>query len=1047
MRRALLTLAGSRGIFRPGPIPARVLPALRASAGAQVQPPFFGVQPAAGHILPGNGIARRYLATEPPPPSSDFSWSAFRERLKGARNFEEASTAFTQTFLMPLLVKYPKLTVGGIVFSMFGGPAFIEWGYEALRTWYDETTEHNLDLDIFVRLPERIERAEDQWLLDACNADHRLKFIAVSGPEGSGKTVLVENMMSNLSDRSTLSDKVAKNYFPLVWRLDATDLDSLLNTTRKLAGKLNVNPALHPQDSKADVVKLLAALIKQKLIKEPRWVLVFDNISSMDLLKETDWYPSKSSADFCVSPQKRGRVVFVQRCQDKSAFNPFDVRVRDEFEFIHLGNLSLEEEKTLLHNIFQRFAIDEVAIPGLIDGILNLPIQGKFLPLVASTIGHYVADQWVSQGGQFDFQEYTEQLTSPTKIERLEEEYERTRSGEQFPSTLRRLLKNTLDQNTDPLLEQFIAELAFSSVNVFPDELLNAYAQKLGRDQSTLCEKMLALGWLSKQQDKLGGTAYVMHPAIQSGLAAIIRYRAWVAAERQLWLGSVEQSGVEADAENFEQKELRGLLFKTDRLDSFAKQCNVEKIEAQADTLLTLLKDGEVSLPKDLEAQYRIKPVLDAILKDKTASLDSTLQAKLYYLRGQIAKQLEDEETAAQYFDQALAVLSEADADQVLRADIYIQRGFCRLARGGAKDINVAYAIYKGLYGEADSRTLGVKLHVIKLLGMSGRYKKALESLNELQAAYETLEDPKGKAEVLFWKGFAHKTLGNDEEALKCYRSCETIRKSLYDDAEHVALAEVRHDIGVTLRHLSQTEGDSPFSRAVGNRMRPPPVSNALKAIRSLLQSVRFYEQAYDKLNPNYKKLAVAYHDLGLAYGVQGDSKQAETYLVKALRSRVAYHGKEHSAVARSLESLGDLFAKSSWPHLQDKAVTYYDQCLLIRQKAYGDNHNETARAYFKLAQACFLHEKKLSEFDAHEPNFVEAFAETSQLLSKSEQAYQAWRARMAEVSEKDPENANIQNMLVEVDQQLEKIVVMKEAIQEQQESLGHESRMSFNMA
>jgi len=121
-------------------------------------------------------------------------------------------------------------------------------------------------------------------------------------------------------------------------------------------------------------------------------------------------------------------------------------------------------------------------------------------------------------------------------------------------------------------------------------------------------------------------------------------------------------------------------------------------------------------------------------------------------------------------------------------------------------------------------------------------------------------------------------------------------------------------------------------------------LGEAWRILGDARQAISFYEQAlaidektYGKEHP---KVATELNGLGNAWVDLGDARQAIGYYERALAIDEKTYGKEHPKLATSLNGLGN-----AWADLGDarQAIDYFERALAIDEKTYGKEHPNVA--------------------------------------------------------------------------------------------------------
>jgi len=105
-------------------------------------------------------------------------------------------------------------------------------------------------------------------------------------------------------------------------------------------------------------------------------------------------------------------------------------------------------------------------------------------------------------------------------------------------------------------------------------------------------------------------------------------------------------------------------------------------------------------------------------------------------------------------------------------------------------------------------------------------------------------------------------------------------------------------------------------------------------------------EKAYGK---NHAEVAIYLNNLGVAWQILGDARQAIGFYERALAIDIETYGKDHPNVARDLNNLGIAFATLGDAR---QAIGYYERALAINEKTYGKEHPKVAALLNNLGVA-----------------------------------------------------------------------------------------------
>jgi len=123
-------------------------------------------------------------------------------------------------------------------------------------------------------------------------------------------------------------------------------------------------------------------------------------------------------------------------------------------------------------------------------------------------------------------------------------------------------------------------------------------------------------------------------------------------------------------------------------------------------------------------------------------------------------------------------------------------------------------------------------------------------------------------------------------------------------------------------------------------------LGDARQAIGYYERALAIDEKTYGKEHPN---VAISLNNLGNAWRALGDARQAIGYYKRALAIDEKTYGKEHPNVGTCLNNLG-----TAWANLGDarQAIGYYERALAIDEKTYGKEHPKVATRLNNLGAA-----------------------------------------------------------------------------------------------
>ncbi len=303
----------------------------------------------------------------------------------------------------------------------------------------------------FLDRSEIIKKIEEQ--LKSEQGIERVALVGVVGIGGAGKTTLARQfgLLQNAS---------------VVWEINADKKESLINSFKELSYAL---AKTKDQKSELEFIqtiqnseekeKRLLLLIKNWLREKPNWILIYDNVENLADMKS--YFPEDAKV------WGKGRVLITTR--DKNIENTTYIKTEN---IIHIEELSDEEKLTLFSKILFNCEPNKLTLTQKEDTINFLKNIPPF-PLDISIAAYYIKNNHVS------YNQYLEKISENTqnfdKIQSilLKEisNYSKTRYG-----IITLSLQKMIDIN--PKFKELLFSICLLDSQNIPKSLLESYAPK-----------------------------------------------------------------------------------------------------------------------------------------------------------------------------------------------------------------------------------------------------------------------------------------------------------------------------------------------------------------------------------------------------------------------------------------------------------------------------------------------------------------------------------------------------------------------------------------
>lgn len=212
--------------------------------------------------------------------------------------------------------------------------------------------------------------------------------------------------------------------------------------------------------------------------------------------------------------------------------------------------------------------------------------------------------------------------------------------------------------------------------------------------------------------------------------------------------------------------------------------------------------------------------------------------------------------------------------------------------------------------------------------GTAEDYREAIKKFQQAAAAYEFGSDKRSEAEAITRAGLANSDLGQNDQALGCYKRALTTRRIVRDRSGEAA----------TLNSIASVYSDRGWKQT---------------ALEYFYQALAIFRQLGDRSGE-----AITLNNIGGIYDDIGSRKKALTYYQSALTIRREV--KDRRGEARTLNDIGLLYSAMGQNR---KALEFYDQALPIWREVLDRSGEATTLSNIGLAYDYLGEEQKALDY------------------------------------------------------------------------------------
>ena len=741
--------------------------------------------------------------------------------------------------------------------------------------------------------------------------DGKLTYFYISGNPGSGKSQLSRNLGEDLYKSI---DWQANATF--VMTLDASNLDSLLNSYEDFSRRLNSNEdvlksVMNSSKPKQEKIKDLRSQITTRIQNWKSWWIIVDNAEDLDKI-----YPLLPQMGDVI--WNNGQIILT--VQNSTSVPPISLSTKH----ISLsGGMNKRECRQLFSSLSGTVA-DDLLLDEVADKLDHQP-----LAMAAAAI--YIRRL---KQKEFSWRDYLEKLEKG-KRRVTEEQLQKTSSAYSFTmSTAVHLAVQKAAEN-DFILNETFKLFALISFEPLPIDIIVKYIQQLDqnyeKEEIRLAIEQCSLFLLTENKNDVR-----LHRVVH---------------DEATKLSSNHQ------ANEMQYNSQSEIVNERSRVYNAAKALYCFKDRDDKTKILPHLKSFNARKNK-LDFEQELSDSNGSVLKDHEI-------AKMYIFFGQILHSNYHLKLALEYFNVSLQVWRNSDKDLVHvlcefgqthyllgeynKSKDYYQRAIqIRMNVLGPNHVDVATSydnlglVYQAMGELEQAKDYHQRAIEIYINVLGPNHIDVATSYNNLGLVYE------GMAEL--------------EQAKDYHQRALEIRINVLGP-NHVKVATSYNNLGLVYEAMAELEQAKDYHQRAQeikiNVLGPNHVKVATSynnlglvydAMGELEQAKDYHQRAIEiyinVLGPNHIDVTTSYNNLGLVYKAMGELEQAKDYHQRALEIRINVLGPNHVKVATSYNSLGVVYEAMGG---LEQAKDYHQRAIEIYINVLGPNHNNVATSYNNL--------------------------------------------------------------------------------------------------